>query len=284
MQVFQQPSEQFDFIFKEKISDHKPMVMEPLLVWNILCLAHPGNNGFQMDERLDKGTAYLSRLEKIAQLINQWLKDNPNIQIVCLEEVPLSLPCLEVFLQALDWQYLNEQSIHFSKTGTHKFQNIILHTSRYLSKNITAQLPVSHSCQEGRYHVLEIEDTFTQQVSRLAHVHLQWPSMKKPSFKLATETILKELIIQHGCSLVGDFNQPLDWLLQESRVCELVSTFFYPAANSISLLKWVLREGEISESIRFYGPEAEKTSFSIDKEKGIFYSQVDGIILHQDHF
>ncbi len=257
MLFFPEHSEHLQFVLDQKLSDHKPILAEGFLVWNILCLCRVVNNGFRMDETQDSGCLYQVRLRKIAAQINQWViaasdTDHP-IEVICLQEVPVDPAYLTLFLDALDWNTFDRSSIVLTQTGVHKFQNLTIYSKRYSGKVLTEALQVTPDCQAHRYHMVELTDKTSGLTRRVGNVHFKWFSSKKKAYQEATHEVVRELVMKYQCSLMGDFNQSLSWVLEDAELKKHIKAFYYPEYNSAVYL--------------------EKSV------EGVYYNQIDGLIL-----
>lgn len=257
MIVFSENSENLQFVLDQKLSDHKPIMAEGFLSWNMLCMCRVVNNGFQMDETLQEGAAYKERLKKVAALINRWVEEaalvGHPIEVICLQEAPYLPEYLTLFLDALHWETFNRESIVLTQAGSHKFQNLTLYSKHYLGNVITDLLPVHHDCQKNRYHIVELMNKKTGIKHKIGNVHFEWFPKKKMILREVTREIVKTLLLDYRCSLMGDFNQSLHWMLEDPQIQNTVKAFYYPEGNNIS--------------------------FSANRMEDVHYGQIDALIL-----
>lgn len=240
MIVFSEKPENLQFILDQQLSDHKPVLGQGFLSWNMLCLCRTVNNGFRMDETLEEAAAYKVRLKRAALCINEWVKQaaaqKQSIEVICLQEAPFFPEHLNLFLESLQLESFDLDSVIMTQTGPHKFQNLTLFSKHYSGKLITDLLPVHQSCQKSRYHVLELTNKETNAQRRVGNVHLEWFPRQKMHFREATRAFIKELLFQN-CSLMGDFNQSLGWILEDPELQKQIQYFYYPEQNNISFTK-----------------------------------------------
>jgi hypothetical protein len=86
---------------KQRISDHQPVIANGVLSWNIMMhckFTAQGryNNAFELTETQ---TQYQHRLERIALILAQLCKADPQIHIICLQEAPIQPDDIEIFIQ-----------------------------------------------------------------------------------------------------------------------------------------------------------------------------------------
>lgn len=180
------------------LSDHKPFILDDLLVWNILTKAVSTekriNNSFGWHE---SDQAYHLRLKKIIQAIGGWVAVH-RLNFLALQECPKT-PFQQAFVDKLLRVLAEKTGAQWSVDIFNKDLPLMLFSARPI-----ARVDV---CSDMRLVRYQLKD------KQLVHVHLHYKRMHDPAKK---EIILQQ--IRSGLNapylVVGDFNADItcyDW-------------------------------------------------------------------------
>lgn len=92
-----------DFVFENKISDHKPIMNEGILSWNIMMQgrqrnAESYNNGFRIVETKQQ---YQDRLILVAYTLAEIISLHPEVTVIALQEAPITPDDIAIFTSAI---------------------------------------------------------------------------------------------------------------------------------------------------------------------------------------
>ncbi|WP_131780984.1 hypothetical protein [Legionella gresilensis] len=77
-------------VIASKISDHHPIVHDGILFWNVMMQGRKRGKGFNNGFGIVEDDAdYKTRLNKVAHVIAETVKNNPSIEAICLCEGPI---------------------------------------------------------------------------------------------------------------------------------------------------------------------------------------------------
>lgn len=133
-------------VISSKISDHRPIVHNDVLFWNIMMQGKARqnrgfNNGFGIVET-DK--QYIQRLCKVAAIIADIVANNPGVRAISLCEGPVKLEHVTAFIAALESAeslqrfFTDKRELHQPEVpGFHNWGLMLLADARYKVEPVT---------------------------------------------------------------------------------------------------------------------------------------------------
>jgi hypothetical protein len=229
-------------IWKERLSDHQPVIEQETISWNIMmqckCRNNRYNNAFGLEE---SGEQYHERLKKVVFLLAQLCHSNPDIQSICLQEAPIAANDIDVFIDyAKKFQSLHKFIKSFENSGNFNAWGLVF---LYNADEIHAQekplvfnksLPIDADLLKDRIqcYMLTYENGNRQ---CMVNLHFPYELGKKFPGKLAR--VIQQIAMQpqqeklEHLTIVGDFN----FLITQFPAVQELGHIWIPDNNSTEL-------------------------------------------------
>jgi len=184
-----------------QVSDHEPIIDKNIMSFNMLMQCGgvggkpppPYNNGFGI---IEDGRAYHARLARIAAVIAEALRKNPNVDIICLQEAPKHKADKDIFTEAL-----NRLGVKFTATFDDTGK-CVLSATKYTVQAISNELlneKLTTSYQHDRIQALHLIDkNDPNKIVDVANIH---GNFKDPNPPVSLSELLKA-----GFIIAGDLN------------------------------------------------------------------------------